>query len=641
MKGLTLHDRNGKYGEIISDFNLATFEYNYEKNEDRSLKFEIYRTERNKHVFDEIKVDMLVMWEGQKYSIITTEVDYGDNFMVNKIEAKHIFMESQYIYIDKDLSEEELNGDADNKDDGNNIPDVPKDDYNSDWLQIEKGINYGFGSGGAYEQEVGVSQHNGIDINYYYEPVYSTVSGRAKIGFESGGFGNYVLIDAGKGLEVIYAHLSEIHVRNNQKIKVGQELGISGNTGLSTGPHLHYEMRQDGTPFDPMDWIYQHEGGIGNSDDVGEDVGSENSSSVMKLDDYIKFAFDVKENKRFKYKIIGTFDRYRDVGTLGDTNILEHINKGADIFGYVYFFDNETIKIYEPAEFFELSNEPIVYKYNNDKINVKTSITQLETYIKGYGKKKTEKETKNYNPIKTTDLKMSGTFNKKGTYSTEEKGAYYTATLNAKWGNETVEFKMKRGKLGGIISVYIDNKKVDDFSTYSPSAKTDTIILTNTLSKGNHTIKVKFEGGDDSVDYDDKSPVMYIGGEKSTIFNQTAKITGTDIYHTYAEYQSPLYDEFTPRQAKTIYDDNAETEEELKAILKEKIHDEPDVEVSTNYIGYDTIKENSKVRLIHRPMNFNTEVNVVKLTRKHPELHEPTEIDFGNSKVNILKLQQI
>lgn len=641
MKGLTLHDRNGKYGEIISDFDLSTFEYNYEKNEDRSLKFEIYRTERNKHVFDEIKVDMLVMWEGQKYSIITTEVDYGDNFIVNKIEAKHIFMESQYIYIDKDLSEEELNGDEDNKEDDKNIPDVPEDEYNSDWLQIEKGINFGFGSGGAYEDEVGVSQHNGIDINYYYEPVYSTVSGKVTIGFEDGGFGNYVWIDAGKGLEVIYAHLSEINVRNNQNIKVGQELGISGNTGLSTGPHLHYEMRQDGTPFDPMDWIYQHEGGIGNSDDVGEDVGSENSSSVMKLEDYIKFAFDVKENKRFKYKIIGTFDRYRDVGTLGDTNILEHINKGADIFGYIYFFDNETIKIYEPSEFFKLSNEPIVYKYNNDKINVKTSITQLETYIKGYGKKKTKKETKNYNPIKTTDLKTSGAFNKKGTYNTEEKGAYYTATLNAKWGNETVEFKMKRGKLGGIISVYIDNKKVDDFSTYSNSAKTDTIILTNTLSKGKHTIKVKFDGGDDSVDYDGKSPVMYIGGEKSTIFNQTAKITGADIYHTYAEYQSPLYDEFTPRQAKTIYDDNAETEEELKAILKEKIHDEPDVEVSTNYIGYDTIKENSKVRLIHRPMNFNTEVNVVKLTRKHPELHEPTQIDFGNSKVNILKLQQI
>ena len=641
MKGLTLHDRNGKYGEIISDFDLSTFEYNYEKNEDRSLKFEIYRTERNKHVFDEIKVDMLVMWEGQKYSIITTEVDYGDNFMVNKIEAKHIFMESQYIYIDKDLSEEELNGDEDNKEDDKNIPDVPEDEYNSDWLQIEKGINFGFGSGGAYEDEVGVSQHNGIDINYYYEPVYSTVSGKVTIGFEDGGFGNYVWIDAGKGLEVIYAHLSEINVRNNQNIKVGQELGISGNTGMSTGPHLHYEMRQDGNAFDPMDWIYQHEGGIGNSDDVGDDVGSESGSSVMKLEDYLKFAFDVKENKRFKYKIIGTFDRYRDVGKLGDTNILEHVNKGADIFDYIYFFDNETVKIYEPSEFFVLSNEPIVYKFNNDKINVKTSITKLETYIKGYGKKKTKKETKNYNPIKTSDLKLKGKFDEKGTYSTEEKGAYYTVTLNAKWGNETLEFKMKRGKLGGNITVYIDNKKVDSFSTYSNSSKTDTIVLTNTLSKGKHTIKVKFDGGDDSVDYDGKSPVMYIGGEKSTIFNQTAKITGADIYHTYAEYQSPLYDDFTPRQAKTVYDDNAETEEELKAILKEKIHDEPDVEVSTNYIGYDTIKENSKVRLIHRPMNFNTEVNVVKLTRKHPELHEPTEIDFGNSKVNILKLQQI
>lgn len=127
--------------------------------------------------------------------------------------------------------------------------------YNSDWLDISKGINYGFGYSDDYANETGVSEHTGIDINYIYDPVYSVAQGKVTIGFQENGYGNYVMITTGDGLEVIYAHLSEIIVKSNDTVYPGTHLGTSGNTGFSTGPHLHFELRQDGKPFDPISWI--------------------------------------------------------------------------------------------------------------------------------------------------------------------------------------------------------------------------------------------------------------------------------------------------------------------------------------------------------------------------------------------------
>ncbi|WNM55351.1 hypothetical protein CoNPh27_CDS0085 [Staphylococcus phage S-CoN_Ph27] len=121
----------------------------------------------------------------------------------------------------------------------------PDEVANSDWLDISKGINYGFVQGGAYEQETGVARYDGIDLNYVYDPVYSVIKGLVKVGWDPRGYGNYVMISDGAGLDVIYGHLSEVHVTTNQQVVPGTPLGISGNTGFSTGPHLHFEMRKN------------------------------------------------------------------------------------------------------------------------------------------------------------------------------------------------------------------------------------------------------------------------------------------------------------------------------------------------------------------------------------------------------------
>ncbi|MDW4244812.1 peptidoglycan DD-metalloendopeptidase family protein [Staphylococcus saprophyticus] len=106
--------------------------------------------------------------------------------------------------------------------------------------------------------------HPGIDLPYHNEKVQSTISGTAHTKEMPGGFGHYISVIGG-ALEVIYGHLSKWLVKNGQKVNPGTVLGISGNTGASTGPHLHYEMHKNGKPIDPVKWLKSHNGGGGQS----------------------------------------------------------------------------------------------------------------------------------------------------------------------------------------------------------------------------------------------------------------------------------------------------------------------------------------------------------------------------------------
>jgi murein DD-endopeptidase MepM/ murein hydrolase activator NlpD len=92
--------------------------------------------------------------------------------------------------------------------------------------------------------------HYGQDIKVPYGTrVYATGDGKVvEAGFNSGGFGNYVIIDHGFGLQSIYGHLSKIGVPKDLNVKRGDLIGLSGNTGSSTGPHLHYQINKYGQP---------------------------------------------------------------------------------------------------------------------------------------------------------------------------------------------------------------------------------------------------------------------------------------------------------------------------------------------------------------------------------------------------------
>lgn len=102
--------------------------------------------------------------------------------------------------------------------------------------------------------------HNGMDFSAPIgTEVYATgdaVVKEIKRTRRSGGFGNLIILDHGFGIETYYAHLNEFNVRRNQKVRRGEVIGFVGNTGKSTGPHLHYEVRRNGRPVNPIDYYY-------------------------------------------------------------------------------------------------------------------------------------------------------------------------------------------------------------------------------------------------------------------------------------------------------------------------------------------------------------------------------------------------
>lgn len=70
-----------------------------------------------------------------------------------------------------------------------------------------------------------------------------------------GGYGNCIIIQHGKDLTTLYGHCSELYVKNGDTVRQGQSIAAVGSTGMSTGPHLHFEVRQAGTPVDPLSYL--------------------------------------------------------------------------------------------------------------------------------------------------------------------------------------------------------------------------------------------------------------------------------------------------------------------------------------------------------------------------------------------------
>ena len=100
--------------------------------------------------------------------------------------------------------------------------------------------------------------HEGIDISAYPgTPVYSTAQGKVvKILYSKYGYGNRIVIQHAYGFETLYAHLDIIKVKRGQWVGKNQVIGTVGNTGTSTGPHLHYEIHKNNEPRDPLGYFY-------------------------------------------------------------------------------------------------------------------------------------------------------------------------------------------------------------------------------------------------------------------------------------------------------------------------------------------------------------------------------------------------
>ncbi len=98
--------------------------------------------------------------------------------------------------------------------------------------------------------------HTGIDIGADYGDSVKAADGGVIIHADwMGGYGNAVIIDHGNGISTLYAHNSQLLVSEGQTVAKGQTVSRAGSTGYSTGPHLHFEVRQNGSPVNPLNFL--------------------------------------------------------------------------------------------------------------------------------------------------------------------------------------------------------------------------------------------------------------------------------------------------------------------------------------------------------------------------------------------------
>jgi len=98
-----------------------------------------------------------------------------------------------------------------------------------------------------------LDMHHGVDLGVPIgTPVVAMTAGRVTLAGARSGYGLAVMIDHGGGWVTLYGHLSRVDVSVGDEVGAGQQVGLSGNTGLSTAPHLHFEVRRFGRSRDPV-----------------------------------------------------------------------------------------------------------------------------------------------------------------------------------------------------------------------------------------------------------------------------------------------------------------------------------------------------------------------------------------------------
>lgn len=105
-----------------------------------------------------------------------------------------------------------------------------------------------FSGEGAFHTGIDLAAPRGTDVHVTADGVVATAGW-------SGGYGKLLIVDHGNGLETYYAHLSQFLVVPGEEVRRGEVIALSGGTGRSTGPHVHYEVRLHGTPLNPYNFL--------------------------------------------------------------------------------------------------------------------------------------------------------------------------------------------------------------------------------------------------------------------------------------------------------------------------------------------------------------------------------------------------
>jgi murein DD-endopeptidase MepM/ murein hydrolase activator NlpD len=171
------------------------------------------------------------------------------NRIQDKIKVEEAQNYARDLYGDKNTR---TNSNADIYNDDNNSVNTPTNktiDVSRYSMPVKhRVVNSHYG----YRKQFG-RNHRGVDLKANIgDTVYAAFTGKVRLTkFERNGYGFYIIVRHDNGLETYYAHLSKFLVRENQYVKAGTPIALSGNTGRSTGPHLHFETRFNGTDINP------------------------------------------------------------------------------------------------------------------------------------------------------------------------------------------------------------------------------------------------------------------------------------------------------------------------------------------------------------------------------------------------------
>ena len=101
-----------------------------------------------------------------------------------------------------------------------------------------------------------VEFHNGIDIaNVLGTPIRAAMDGKVALVGKNRGYGNFIILNHGDGFQTLYGHLSKSLVQKGENVNAGQEIGLMGDTGYATGPHLHFTIYKNSAPVNPLTYL--------------------------------------------------------------------------------------------------------------------------------------------------------------------------------------------------------------------------------------------------------------------------------------------------------------------------------------------------------------------------------------------------
>jgi len=145
--------------------------------------------------------------------------------------------------------------------------------------------------------------HTGIDIAANTgDEIVAAADGIVRAAGSYGGYGNTVIIDHNDGISTLYAHCLMVLVRSGQAVKQGQKIALVGSTGISTGPHLHFEVRINGTPVNPLGDINVPAGSVVMNDNIDRKLILETGIAFMKGDQNLEWLLGTNASREYAAK---------------------------------------------------------------------------------------------------------------------------------------------------------------------------------------------------------------------------------------------------------------------------------------------------------------------------------------------------